>query len=685
MRAAHRRRKLPSLVCLVLIGTASGSDVWDISSSYDAYLHQSTPTPEPTLAPGAVSASYSYNSYDETPMPPPPRHPPPPTPPPPPPPAAITLCSNGCPRAPKFARDTFCDDGGPDSNFDKCELGTDCEDCGPRVRFAMVPASPKPPPPPPSPPPARQRAPRVSTNPFREVDYYIGQSQRMRLVRTINGTSGATRQGLLGAWTSPTAFWIDTKEKLRDASVSVRSILEEADAQNHQPVPNAPLCTFVLHLLPNRDCQKRTVGSPLCCHYRPGGQGCDYSVSGPCDVGVQEYQLDVVDELASLFEEFHTRVPIALVVEPGALEALALNQPRCSSMSTVHGYQRGIEYAVDEIANRAPTVALYLDAGNGGTLGWGSLVHELVAQVADLEVSQWIRGFATNVGSYHPLGVPCPLAQADLTVYCKDHAHAACCQDPCHQLAHFNQANNEHNYVQLIAHHMRMAFPGFSPHFVIDTGRNGVDHSRDDCSTTCNVRRAGLGRRPTAETGFDLVDGYFWVKPPGESDGCPPGSKCPHPDPACRTDGSVGTRAGEQAAPPAGDWYTLHMQLLAFSAVELPDQAALDAASQEYQALARPEDAGSALGSSSSLAEGLGAAVAVAVLILLMLGLCRRGLCRPGSQQRARPREWSTMLDDSALPDAPSEGSKAAEVVHIAMSELEPAEEGEGERFKAVD
>ena len=126
------------------------------------------------------------------------------------------------------------------------------------------------------------------------------------------------------------------------------------------------------------------------------------------------------------------------------------------------------------------------------------------------------------------------------------------------------------------------------------------------------------------------------------------------------------------------------MQLLAFSAVELPDQAALDAASQEYQALAHPGDAGSALGS-SSFAEGLGAAVAVAVLILLMLGLCRRGLCRPGSQQRARPREWSTMLDDSALPDAPSEGSKAAEVVHIAMSELAPAEEGEGERFKAVD
>jgi len=38
------------------------------------------------------------------------------------------LCSNTCPTA----NDNECDDGGPNSLYSICELGTDCNDCGPR-------------------------------------------------------------------------------------------------------------------------------------------------------------------------------------------------------------------------------------------------------------------------------------------------------------------------------------------------------------------------------------------------------------------------------------------------------------------------------------------------------------------------------------------------------------------------
>ena len=82
-------------------------------------------------------------SYSEAPEPPPPSSPPPPPPRPPPPPVQITLCSDACPKSPKFASDNYCDDGGPDAAFDNCELGTDCADCGPRVRMAHVPAAPQ--------------------------------------------------------------------------------------------------------------------------------------------------------------------------------------------------------------------------------------------------------------------------------------------------------------------------------------------------------------------------------------------------------------------------------------------------------------------------------------------------------------------------------------------------------------
>jgi len=42
--------------------------------------------------------------------------------------ATSWLCENTC----QYAFDNECDDGGPDSLYDLCPLGTDCADCGPR-------------------------------------------------------------------------------------------------------------------------------------------------------------------------------------------------------------------------------------------------------------------------------------------------------------------------------------------------------------------------------------------------------------------------------------------------------------------------------------------------------------------------------------------------------------------------
>jgi len=43
-----------------------------------------------------------------------------------------------------------------------------------------------------------------------------------------------------------------------------------------------------------------------------------------------------------------------------------------------------------------------------------------------------------------------------------------------------------------------------------------------DCSNWCNIKGAGLGVRPTSSTsssGLNIIDAYYWVKVPGESDG----------------------------------------------------------------------------------------------------------------------------------------------------------------------
>jgi endoglucanase len=74
-------------------------------------------------------------------------------------------------------------------------------------------------------------------------------------------------------------------------------------------------------------------------------------------------------------------------------------------------------------------------------------------------------------------------------------------------------------------------------HFIIDTSRNGRGplngaqyaaapynqpadvQGKLTGGNWCNPPGAGLGVRPTANTGVALLDAYLWVKIPGESDG----------------------------------------------------------------------------------------------------------------------------------------------------------------------
>ena len=74
-------------------------------------------------------------------------------------------------------------------------------------------------------------------------------------------------------------------------------------------------------------------------------------------------------------------------------------------------------------------------------------------------------------------------------------------------------------------------------HFVVDTSRNGNGPNNMQAfaqppfnqpasvigtlanSNWCNPPNAGLGLRPTTQTGVPLLDAYLWVKTPGQSDG----------------------------------------------------------------------------------------------------------------------------------------------------------------------
>ena len=218
-------------------------------------------------------------------------------------------------------------------------------------------------------------------------------------------------------------------------------------------------------------------------------------------------------------------------------------------------------------------------------MGWGPRVHEfalMLQKVLEGDRIERIRGFATNIGGYQPTGVPCPIGRKlTLPRYCREHPEEVCCEDQCQTLRDFGSGNNELNYAQLLRRMLGVAIPGFEPHFVIDTGRNGGSEGRSSCESTCNIRGAGLGRHPTHATGFDMIDAYLWIKPPGESDGCKPrpgsgaAGNCKVTSPMCGLDDSLGSKRGEAFAPDAGKWFGAHMKQLAAHSVTGPASPAL--------------------------------------------------------------------------------------------------------------
>jgi len=220
---------------------------------------------------------------------------------------------------------------------------------------------------------------------------------------------------------------------------------------------------------------------------------------------------------------------------------------------------------------------MYLDAAHGGWLGWDNNINLFAGLVSELNVASKIRGFSTNVANYQPIGELCPWESKSSPTrndYCLQGGsggNSSCCSDPCKLESQWNPANNELNYAQALQVTMSLKIAGFKPMMVIDTGRNGVADMRSDCSNWCNPRGAGVGYVATTKTAnTTIVDAYYWLKTPGESDGCtkilPEGGDCPRFDTMCASVDSIGSDAGEPRAPQAGTWFDYQIKQLAANA-----------------------------------------------------------------------------------------------------------------------
>ncbi|KAJ1461099.1 1, 4-beta cellobiohydrolase [Pelagophyceae sp. CCMP2097] len=377
------------------------------------------------------------------------------------------------------------------------------------------------------------------TNLFAAHPYYVNPTYAASLDSSISSAPGETRAALEEMKFVASAYWIDVKAKisLEDTS-GLRGILLDAVA------------------------------------------------GSTCKDGLEEYRTQYIDPFAAVLAEFDGVVPVALVIEPDSLPNFVTNSAdlRCGNPATTAAYTEGIKYAVTAIAAATDHVAMYLDAAHGGWLGWDDNLEGFATAVAALGIEEHLRGLATNVANYQPLGEPCP---AGVDCIEGPGEGSACCADPCGLVGAWNRANNEYNYATRLVAAFKAKMPTWDPRVIIDTGRSGNAAARGDCATWCNPRDMGAGLKPTAQTLLPaIVDALYWrvspfpappLKTPGESDGCTEllpsaadarvsDGACARFDADCARPDSIGTQAGEPFAPEAGHWFDFQVKMLAANA-----------------------------------------------------------------------------------------------------------------------
>ena len=304
----------------------------------------------------------------------------------------------------------------------------------------------------------------------------------------------------------PTGLWINSIDQVAKIPIWL-------DAARQQQRTNSlpTLSVLVVHNLPNRDCSAKSSAGEL----KVG------------ENGLNRYRNEFIDPIAAHFQAYRD-LPIVVILEPYSLANLTTNLTIPACAEAREAYLEATAYAIQKLG--LPNVSIYLDAAHSGWLGWdqnrekvAKLFKEVLKLAGGLDT---IRGFATNVANYSHLSNRDGLG-LDPT-------------NPCY---------NETVYVNKLA--VTLGEHGFrGKGFIIDTSRNGWGKIRRTWGSWCNVKDAGLGERPMADPDV-FVDAYFWVKPPGESDGGSDPTN-PHFEPACASPDSA------SGAPPAGEWFQSH-------------------------------------------------------------------------------------------------------------------------------
>jgi len=302
---------------------------------------------------------------------------------------------------------------------------------------------------------------------------------------------------------TPRAVWF-TSGTPAQVQQQVRQTMAEAAIERALPV-------LVAYDIPGRDCAQYSAGGAL-------DEASYEAWIGGFAAGIGNGKADVILE------------PDALGLLPSDCGGPSANYP----FTNADRYAE-LEYAVLALAAK-PGVSVYLDGTHSAWQSVGTMTQRLLTAGV-----QQARGFFINVSNYQPT----PNLQ-DYGTWISD--CIAIVTDPSNPLFNNPGACASQYYpanpsdfstwgLTTAWYAANMGNAVATTHFVIDTSRNGDGPNNMQAfaqapynqpasvigtlagGNWCNPPNSGLGLRPTANTGFPLLDAYLWVKTPGQSDG----------------------------------------------------------------------------------------------------------------------------------------------------------------------
>lgn len=189
---------------------------------------------------------------------------------------------------------------------------------------------------------------------------------------------------------------------------------------------------FVVYDLPDRDCAAAASNG-------------EWSIANGGAANYKAY-IKRIRELIIQYSD----IRMLLVIEPDSLANMVTNMGVAKCAGAASTYKELTIHALKEL--NLPNVAMYLDAGHAGWLGWPANIQPAADLFATLYKDAGrpaaVRGLATNVANYNAWSV----------------SSAPAYTSP-------NPNYDEKHYVEAFSPLLTAA--GFPAHFITDTGRSG--------------------------------------------------------------------------------------------------------------------------------------------------------------------------------------------------------------------